>query len=209
MLKSSVGVWFNKLLQLPHRYKLLRADAIDDLVADFYSYAGVHRDSGIAVRACQTNDEALFNALAEAPSLPLELLSGNTATDRGGTVLHWATLPANTMPPALLEKVLLHTTSLNKLWDADGRSPFSFATTEDRQQILHPGDELLVLETLYRVTQGPTKWNRSWGTPDYPWQGITLPYGKQITKLDVSDLGLEGGWYNIVPVISVSFSPRR
>ena len=176
------------------RYKLLRADSIDDLVADFYGYAGVHRACGIAVRACQCNDDTLLTLLAELPTVPLELVSGTTATDRRGTLLHYVAKSPNAIPRSLLEKTVLHS-ELKQVWNVDGTSAFTLAGTKDVQQLLDPGPGLVAVEALFRATQGPIKWRHAdnWGTtqPLSQWKGIELEVD-HIAKLKLEDIGLAG-----------------
>ena len=182
------------------RYKLLRADAVNDLVADFYSYAGVHPSSGFVARALDNNDVGLLQLLDNVEVLPLQLVSGTVATDHRGTILHHLA-GSSTIPfgNSLLEKTAISHSQLKQVWDINGVSAFTIAeqvANEAAQQVLNPGQTLLVLEKLFRSTRGPTNWGHAdnWGTvaPLSEWKGIKIDKAKRVVDLMLGEMGLEG-----------------
>ena len=146
------------------------------------------------MRACQCNDVTLIKILAELPTLPLEFVSGTTATERKGTLLHYVAQTPNALPRALLEKAAVNR-GLKQVWDIDGKSAFTLAGTKDIQQLLDPGGDLVVLEAFFCATQGPNKWRfaDNWGTiqPLAQWKGVTLK-DDHVVALELRDMGLEG-----------------
>ena len=146
------------------------------------------------MRACQCHDVTLTKILAELPTLPLEFVSGTTATERRGSLLHYFAQSPNALPRVILEKATVNG-RIKQVWDIDGKSAFTLAGTKDVQQLLDPGEELVALETLFCATQGPSKWRHAdnWGTiqPLAQWKGVTLK-GDHIAELQLGNRGLAG-----------------
>ena len=74
------------------RYKLVRTPTPGDLVADFYSYAGVRRRLSFLLDALRRNDEPTISYFAALREIPALQVRGCRDRATGRTPLHFVAL---------------------------------------------------------------------------------------------------------------------
>eukprot|EP00750_Incisomonas_marina_P006920 INCI14740.4.p1 GENE.INCI14740.4~~INCI14740.4.p1 ORF type:complete len:1069 (-),score=150.17 INCI14740.4:136-3342(-) len=162
-------------------YKLYRTDDVDNLVSDFYSYAGINRASSFLLEGLKQRDAKVLRHFSRLPTLPPEQVYLPSAVDvappspgskpavrmmrdneTGNTVLHYFASAADRRGRYnfLLEKVLsLPDIFLDDL-DSDGQTPYTLAKRWGNAHVLrrlcaHPSfGARSVLNVFYHETGG-------------------------------------------------------
>ena len=109
-------------------YKLVRTPYPTDLVADFYTYAGVRRGTSFLLEALRDDDESSINYFAhlKAPFPPEQVLACRDAST-GRTPLHYVAMQPDGRYNSLLEPILsVSVLEVNRL-DRQGHSAHAVA----------------------------------------------------------------------------------